>query len=213
MSDGERSNQEWLEALRQPGPAREAALADLRRIILKGLPYALSRWLDPRDPQFDALAEEVAQETLLRVLDHLESFEGRSRFTTWVHKIAVRVALSELRRKRWQDISLEELTSPETSPDALGLFADPGPDPETRVERADLMAAVRRAILEDLTEKQRTALIATRVHGMPIEEVARRMGMNRNALYKLLHDARLRLKRALAEQGLSPEEILSTFET
>lgn len=43
------------------------------------------------------------QETLLRVLDQLDTFEGRSLFTTWVHKIAIRIALTELRRKRWRD--------------------------------------------------------------------------------------------------------------
>jgi RNA polymerase sigma-70 factor (ECF subfamily) len=47
---------------------------------------------------------------------------------------------------------------------------------------------------------------------MPLEEVARRMGTNRNALYKLLHDARQRLKRKMEAEGLSSEEILSAFE-
>ena len=47
---------------------------------------------------------------------------------------------------------------------------------------------------------------------MPLEEVARHMGTNRNALYKLLHDARLRLKHALAAQGLSPEDVFAAFE-
>jgi RNA polymerase sigma-70 factor (ECF subfamily) len=47
---------------------------------------------------------------------------------------------------------------------------------------------------------------------MPLEEVARRMGTNRNALYKLLHDARQRLKTQLVAEGLSPDEILAAFE-
>jgi RNA polymerase sigma-70 factor (ECF subfamily) len=64
-----------------------------------------------------------------------------------------------------------------------------------------------------LTDKQRTALVATRIHGMPLEEVARRMGTNRNALYKLLHDARQRLKKKMEAEGLSPEEVLHAFES
>lgn len=77
-----RDNRTWLSDLRSNGARREAALADLRRIIQHGLPYALSRWLPPSDPLFLPLVEEVTQETLLRVLDQLDTFEGRSMFTT-----------------------------------------------------------------------------------------------------------------------------------
>src|SRR5512132_3341606 len=104
-----RSNDSWLSDLRMDGPVREGALSDLGEVIRHGLPYALSRWLSPDDPLFTPLVEEVTQETLLRVLDQLGTFEGRSMFTTWVHKIAVRIALTELRRKRWRDASLDEL--------------------------------------------------------------------------------------------------------
>src|SRR5713101_7450912 len=97
-----RTNKSWLSDLRSNGTSRETALTELREIVQHGLPYALSRWLSPDDPLFMPLVEEVTQETLLRVLDQLDSFEGRSLFTTWVHKIAVRIALTELRRKRWQ---------------------------------------------------------------------------------------------------------------
>jgi RNA polymerase sigma-70 factor (ECF subfamily) len=76
-----------------------------------------------------------------------------------------------------------------------------------------MLNAVRRLIAEELTDKQRTALVATRVHGMPIAEVARRMGSNRNALYKLLHDARQRLKKRMEAEGLSPQDVLAAFES
>ena len=91
-----RTNDQWINDFRTSGSDQDAALADLHRIILAGLPYALSTWLSADDPRFQPLAEEVAQETLLRVPDHLDTFEGRSQFITWVHKIAVRVALTEL---------------------------------------------------------------------------------------------------------------------
>src|SRR5512146_3567432 len=111
-----RSNDAWLSELRTDGPARELALSDLGEVVQHGLPYALSRWLSPDDPLFTPLVEEVTQETLLRVLDQLGTFEGRSMFTTWVHKIAIRIALTELRRKRWRDSSLEALEDSEDSP-------------------------------------------------------------------------------------------------
>jgi RNA polymerase sigma-70 factor (ECF subfamily) len=208
----ERTNAQWLSYLSIPGPLQEAALEDLRSIIRAGLPYALSKWLSPSDPQFDMLAEEVTQDTLLRVLDHLDTFEGRSKFTTWVHKIAVRVALTELRRKRWRDVSLEAMIETERGHGGLSFLADSGQGTEVATEQVDMMARVRRIILEELTEKQRTALIAAQIKGMPISEVASRMGMKQNALYKLMHDARLRLKRRMVEEGLTPEDVLSAFE-
>lgn len=209
----DRTNKEWLSDLSDPGPEQEIALGDLRTIIRSGLPYALSKWISPSDPHFDALAEEVAQDTLLKVLDNLDTFEGRSKFTTWVYKIAVRVALTELRRKRWQDVSLEALVETEEGEASMILLADAGVGPEIATEQADLMGRIERIILEELTDKQRTALVAAQVKGMPIEEVAQRMEMTRNALYKLIHDARLRLKKRMAEEGLSPEDVLQAFET
>jgi RNA polymerase sigma-70 factor (ECF subfamily) len=207
-----RTNEAWLSDLKTAGPAREAALEDLRAIIQKGLPYALSRWLSPDQPQFNSLVEEVTQETLLRVLDQLDSFEGRSQFTTWVHKIAVRIALTELRRKRWRDASLDEMTENEDAPPPPGLLADPQASPETSAERSDMLMRVRRILEEELTPKQREALVLLGLQDMPMEEAAKRMKTNRNALYKLLHDARLRLKRRLALEDITPQDLLMSFE-
>ncbi len=207
-----RTNEAWLADLGTPGPAREAALEDLRSVIQKGLPYALSRWLSPDQPQFNSLVEEVTQETLLRVLDQLDTFEGRSQFTTWVHKIAVRIALTELRRKRWRDSSLDELTENEDVPPPPGLLADPHAGPETSAERSDMLVRVRRIIEEELTERQRQALLLLGVQDMPMEDAARKLKTNRNALYKLLHDARLRLKNRLSMEDINANEVLALFE-
>ena len=207
-----RTNDQWLEDLRVTGPSQEAALADLRAVILRGLPYALANWLSPNDPQFAPLAEEVTQETLLRTLARLDTFEGRSQFTTWVQKIAVRIALTELRRRKWRDVSLDELVENDVSPPPARLLGDSAPGPESIVEGEDMLERLRRIISEELTEKQRQAMIAISIKGMPLEEVARRMGTNRNALYKLMHDTRLRLKNRLAQEGLTPEDVLVIFE-
>jgi RNA polymerase sigma-70 factor (ECF subfamily) len=207
-----RTNEAWLSDLRANGETKSAALEDLRAVIEKGLPYALSRWLSPDLPQFNSLVEEVTQETLLRVLDQLDTFEGRSQFTTWVHKIAVRIALTELRRKRWRDSSLDELTENEDVPPPPGLLADPQAGPEVSAERNDMLARVSRIIEEELTERQRQALILLGVQDMPIEDAARKLKTNRNALYKLLHDARLRLRTRLASEEIAPNEVLALFE-
>jgi RNA polymerase sigma-70 factor (ECF subfamily) len=146
------------------------------------------------------------------VLDKLDTFEGRSKFTTWVHKIAVWVALTELHRKHWRDVSLEAVTEAEHGQGGLSFLADSGLGPEIAAEQADMVARVRCIILEELTEKQRTALVAAQTKGMPISEVASRMGMKQNALYKLMHNARLRLKRRMVDDGLTLEDVLRAFE-
>jgi RNA polymerase sigma-70 factor (ECF subfamily) len=208
----QRSNKEWLANLKSSGSEQEAALSDLRAIIMKGLPYALSKYLSPNDPNFEALSEEVAQDTLLRVLDRMDTFQGRSQFTTWVHKIAVRIALTELRRRKWRDVSLNDLLDEGASSATLKMMADQSASPEGSTSQSDMLSRVLNLISEELTDKQRDAMIAISIHGLPMGEVARRMNTNRNALYKLLHDARLRLKKRLLAEGLTPEEVLAEFE-
>ncbi len=201
----ERTNEEWLADLR--GPEQDEALADLRAILVRGMGFAMAPY--PRVRGSDL--EDFVQEALLKILAGLDSFRGESRFTTWAQKIAVRVAFTELRRRRWRDVSLDEMTGfPDSDfvPDAL---ADPSPSLEQQTVQRIMMSDLGRLIKEELTEKQSQAMIAVRIHGMPLEEVARRMGTNRNALYKLLHDARQRLKKRMLAEGLTPQDILASF--
>ncbi len=203
----ERTNEEWLAALR--GPERDLALADLRAFLVQGLRYALAG----RAKVDEAALEDFVQDALLKILDGLHTFRGESRFTTWAQKITVRVAFTEMRRRRWQDISFDDVSgSPDTDfiPDTL---ADPSAGPETQAVQRQVLGTLRQLIATRLTDKQRQALVAIRVHGMPLEEVARRMDTNRNALYKLLHDARQRLKKELLAEGLTVQEVLAAFES
>jgi RNA polymerase sigma-70 factor (ECF subfamily) len=207
-----RTNEDWLTDLQASGEKRETALSDLSAIIIAGLPYALSKWILPGDPRFSALVEEVTQETILRAIAKLDTFEGRSQFTTWVHTIAVRIALSELRRAKWREVSLDEMQQGNDPEDEAREMPDQGQSVEKSIENKEMMHMLQQVMLHELTDKQRKALMAVAVQGMPLEEVARRMGTERNALYKLLHDARLKLKKHLEKQGLTPLEILAMFE-
>ena len=206
-----RDNDAWLRDLRAGGSQRDAALADLRSMLLRALPQGISKWLSPENPEFESLIEDTVQETLLRVLNGLSTFEGRSQLTTWAYKIAARVALNELRRRRWRDISLEGLEADEANDSLPHQFASFDPSPDSVIERADILQRVQQILAEELTERQRAAMHAIHMEDVPMEEVARRMGTNRNALYKLLHDARLRLKHRLEREGLLPKELLEIF--
>jgi RNA polymerase sigma-70 factor (ECF subfamily) len=197
----ERSNDQWIADLR--GPKEDEALADLRVSLVRGLRAALhgGTGVEPS-------IEDFAQDALIKILANLESFRGECRFTVWAQKIAVRTVFAEMRRSRWRDVSLEEVVARQG--ESEGVSADPQSNPERAATQTMIMAEFRRFIDEELTDRQRTALLAA-LGGMPLEAVAPRMGTNRNALYKLLHDARKRLKKRLAAENLSPQELLGAF--
>jgi RNA polymerase sigma-70 factor (ECF subfamily) len=214
----ERTNEEWLVDLRAEGAVYAQALEDLRERLRRGLYFYLSRDrsdLSDRSPDdINQMAEDFAQDALLKVLDNLHTFRGESLFTTWAAKIAVRVALSELRRVRWKDYSLETVTADgEFMPRLTDTPVAPAsaPNPEEATERENVLALIDKAISEVLTERQRNALIAATIDGLPLPEVARLMDTNPNALYKLLHDARLKLRRHLESEGLSLDYVMDLF--
>ena len=201
----ERTNQDWLAELQ--GPERDEALVDLRAFLIRGLRYALAS----RSDVDETIIEDFVQDALLKILGALDTFRGESRFTTWAQKIAVRVGLTELRRRRWQDVSLDKVVDTHGLDFVPDMLIDPSSGPDQQATQRIFLETVQRLIATELTEKQRRALVATQIHGMPLEEVARRMGSNRNALYKLLHDARQRLKKRMEAEGLSPEDVLAAF--
>jgi len=207
MSDP-RSNQDWVRDLQ--GPDSENAIADLREILLRGLRAALASRIR-RDLEF--VIEDFVQEALLKILANLDTFRGESKFTTWAHKIAVNVAYTELRRRRWQDVSLQEMVDGFEGNDFTPvILTDPEVTPEEKATQFSLLEFVQNVIDEDLTEKQRMAITAVMLNGIPMDEVARKMDTNRNALYKLIYDARQRLQRSMLENGISPQEVLAAFE-
>ncbi len=202
-----RTNSEWLNDLR--GSDQDQAIEDLRKVLKRGLIYSLSSRIKT---DLETQVDDFVQDAILRILDKLDTFRGESRFTTWAQKVAVRVAYTELRRQRWKDISLEDLM-PEDSGDFTPLvLADPSPNPEKRATQTIMTEMIETMLKEDLTERQRTAMLAIMKGGMSLEEVARRMDTNRNALYKLLHDARKQMRISLLEKGLTPVEVIEAFE-
>ena len=203
----QRTNQEWLDDLQ--GPNQAQAIADLREILARGLKYSLASRIKT---DLDDIVEDFTQDALLRILEKLDTFRGESRFITWAQKVAVRVAFTELRRQRWKDVSLQDLL-PEDSVDFTPtVLADPSPDPERRASQTMIAEMIQEMIDNELTERQRTAILAIMAGGMPLEEVARRMDTNRNALYKLIHDARKRMQERLLARGMTPQEVLAVFE-
>jgi RNA polymerase sigma-70 factor (ECF subfamily) len=210
-----RSNEEWLRALRSRGAMQEEALQDLRDYLLRAVLVYLSR--DRSDlarfhpDELRQLAEDWAQEALLTIVDKLDTFRGQSKFTTWAYRVVINLAADELRHRRWKALSLEALAEEEEMP-LLSMIEDTqAEDPEKAAERQEIWATIQRIIDEELTDRQRTALTNLLLRGMPMQEVAERLGTNKNNVYKIMHDARKKLKKRLTEYGLSEEYILATF--
>ena len=214
----ERSNEAWLQALTGAPAEQDAAITALHARLQRGLYWYLARErsdLAGRSPaELEQMAEDYAQDSVMRVLQRLDSFRGESRFTTWATRIALRIAISDLRRARYRDFRLDDLTADgELLPargDAL-LNDDHSPTPEGIAERADVQERIARALREKLTPRQRQALEAVVLQGVPLEVVAQQMGSNRNALYKLVHDARRKLRAELEAQGLDVAYMLDLF--
>lgn len=173
----ERTNAAWLLELRDPGPSGARAQRELRELVLRGLRHGLARRVDASD-----LLEDFAQESVLRILSHLDSFRDESRFSTWALAIAMRVAFSALRRRHWRDVSLDALFAgnapgalePPAPPEA---FASSALTPERELSQHEILAVLQRCVSESLTERQQKVVLAE-LRGMPQEEIAAQLGMN-----------------------------------
>ena len=196
-------SREWLRRLRSDGPDRDAALADLRALLIRAARFELNRRRASaphlRGGDYDDLAEQSADDALVAILAKLDRYRGDSRFTTWAYKFALLEAAVKLRRQAWQGRELPLET------DHWATFADHGTSPHQDAETGELMTAIRDAIDSELTSHQREILVAITLNDVPIDVLADRLTTTRGALYKTLHDARRKLRAHLAERDLLPE--------
>lgn len=197
------TNEDWIQALTPP--PEEQAIEQLRGYLLKGLKSVLYKNVDRGLNDF---CEDITQDSLLKILDNVDTFRGESKFTTWAMRIAVREGYSELRRKRYDDISLEQYSAYDPDErDAVEIEHEhAGPDQITH--ESILVQKVMKIMDEQLTTKQKKVLQHLMIDQIPMTVVADMMDSNRNAIYKLVHDARLKLRKSLEEEGINPEEIL-----
>lgn len=208
----QRSNSEWLTALQDGGRGQQSALADLRARLLGAIRGYLAKNSAVQESlhsdEAQHLAEDCAQESILIIQSKLEGFRGDSQFMTWAYSIAIRVVLGELRRRRWRQATIERAQLGQ----ALPAWPIQEPGPERSLQQREAWTLLKRLIDTKLTPLQRTALVAHAFQRMPLDEVAEWLGSNRNNLYKLIHDARKRLKQALLEEGVAHKDLIAVFD-
>jgi RNA polymerase sigma-70 factor, ECF subfamily len=118
------------------------------------------------------------------------------------------------RQERWKGVSLDALASSKANSffDQSARERSWATTPEKSAIQAEIQSVLQDVIQKDLTDKQRRVVVLMIFHEVPLDEVARYLGSNRNAVYKTLHDARRKLKQGLEQHGFDVREILSIFD-
>ena len=193
------ASREWLRALAATGTEREAALARLHELLLRvarGEVRRRGERLRVVGPELDDLAHQAAADALLAITARLGAFRGESRFTTWAYKFVIFEVAAKVRRHFWWNPGAPlDAEDWERLPDRFGF------EPDREVEWRGLLAALRRAVDEELTGRQRLIFIAIVLQGVPPEVLVAELGTNRNAIYKTVFDARRKLRAALVAGG------------
>jgi RNA polymerase sigma-70 factor (ECF subfamily) len=196
-----RNDEDWTRDLASEDAAlRDNAIGDLRDMLYRGLAKSLSK----HGRVDDTFLDDIVQEASLKILGKLGAFEGRSKFRTWAVTIGVRTAVSKMRTRDWRNVSLDSVTS-DTEFDPQ-VAVDTSETSEETNSRLDLLRKLKELIDSQLTERQWTAITAE-LGGMPLPQIAEKLGSNTNAIYKLLHDARKTLRRGLELYGITVEDI------
>lgn len=200
----DRESDEWVRALTATGRERDDALERLHTLVLRVARGELARRAAKAriaGPELDDLAYQAAHDALMAITRKVSQFRGESRFTTWAYRFVILEVSAALGRHFWRMPTARLDTG-----DWSGLTDRLGLRPEDEAEWRDLIAALRRAVAEVLTEHQRQVFAAIVLDGIPLDAVALQRGTNRNALYKTMFDARRKLRAALAAEGyLNPD--------
>jgi RNA polymerase sigma-70 factor (ECF subfamily) len=195
----------WVECLRTGGPRYDHCLRELHALLLRVARREVHRrrsWLGgATGVELDDVANQCANDALLAVIENLDSYRGDSRFTTWAYRLVVNRVSTKTQRHLWSgprvhfgDDDWDRLT------DRLI------PSPHGRSEQRAQLEALRKAVQEILTARQREVFVSVALNDVPIDAVASRLDSNRGAIYKTLFDARMKLRAYLAEAGYPVEE-------
>ena len=169
-------------------------------MLRRGLGKALSK----RGRIDEAFLDDVCQDACIKIIDKLGTFSGRSEFRTWAVTIAVRTAFSSLRKRDWHNVSLESMSA-----DAAfepGIVTDSPHKIDQENNQAQFLKKLEELIGSELTQKQWLAITAE-LHGMPLSQIAEKLGSNANSLYKLMHDARKKWRHSLEASGFTIDDV------
>lgn len=137
---------------------------------------------------------DISQEAFLRAYEHLKKFQKRAKFSTWLYRIAINVAINHLKKKRPQDIPLEEIT-----------LSGQSPGPRREAESRELQEMVKGAIVK-LPPLYRAVVVLYHQQGLSYEEIAAYTGCPLGTVKVHLFRAKEILRKILGE-ALEGEEV------
>jgi RNA polymerase sigma-70 factor (ECF subfamily) len=201
------ASQSWLDGLRAPSPRHDQCVRELHALLLRVARREVNRRRallgGATGPELDDLAHQAAGDALLAIIDNLSSYRGLSRFTTWAYRFVINHVSNKTRQHLWSgrrvmfnDADWDRL------PDRLQV------SPYRRSEQRAQLDALRAAVNTNLTARQREVFVSVALNEVPIDIVALRLDSNRNAIYKILFDARTKLRASLLEAGYPIEETI-----
>lgn len=194
----DRESRAWLERLHGAEPTRDSAVAELYERLRSEAAFHIRHRVRNRAEfhrgDIDDLATETAGDALMVLLRKLDDFRGESRFWTWARRFAALEAPVSIRRRVGRE-RFGVAADPEL---ALGV-PDPACSAQELLETRELLRRVSDIVANQLTNRQRTILVATAVNGVTPQTLACQLHTTPGAIYKTLHDARRKLKANLAE--------------
>ena len=194
----------WLSRLASRGGERQAAERELHARLVR-IAVAEIRRRSASTPvtgqELDDIAHQAAADAMLAILAKFGDFRGESRFITWAYRFVILEVSAKLGRHYWRNPPVVlDAGQWERLPDRFGI------DPVRHAESAAMLAEVRRVVEDELTEHQRRVFVAIVVDGIPLDALAADLGLRRNAIYKVIFDARRKIRRALiANQYLTSQ--------
>jgi RNA polymerase sigma-70 factor, ECF subfamily len=196
----------WLDGLRATGVERARALDRLHELLLRAARAEAHRrrrlYPEIVGVELDDLCRQAADDAVVAVTAKLDGYRGASRFTTWAYAFVIFEVSVRLRRHAWGRGRI-----PTADDDATwDRLAERAGTAVARVESAELLRALRRAITEELTPRQRQVFVAVALNDVEIDVVADQLSSTRGAIYKVLHDARAKLRRRLEREGHLDQE-------
>jgi RNA polymerase sigma-70 factor (ECF subfamily) len=190
---------EWIRALSSDGADRERAAARLHEMLLRVARAEARRRsgeLRISGPELDDLAHQSAADAVVAVIAKIGEFRAESRFTTWAYKFVMLEVSGKVGRHFWRQPQVPMDTADwDRLPDVFGL------DPARESEWRDLARALRQAVEEELTDHQRRIFTAIVLDAVPLDALVIELGSSRNAIYKVMFDARRKLRASLVANG------------
>jgi len=145
------------------------------------------------------LAEDLAQETFVKVLNAIDSYRPEYKFSSWIFKIANNASIDHLRRRELDTLSLEgarDATTPERAEATALQISDKGESALEEMEAKELGGAIERAISR-LRPEYQSCILLRHVEDRSYEEIAEILGLPLGTVKTYIHRARAELQREL----------------